>query len=238
MQYLAVQGQGDPNQEGGEYKQDLQLLYSLAYTIKMSKKGSHQIKDYFDFVVPPLEGFWWQDGVEGIDYAHKEKFNFISCIRMPDFVTDDVLTWTKKEAAVKKGLDFSPVKLLTLTEGKCVQIMHHGSYDDEPATIDKMHQFITENNLKLDFSDKRRHHEIYLSNPQRTKLENLKTIIRLPVKEKKMKNDQKVTPRLVMAILSAGMLSFLGILDETATTRSEELGEGKSFKVTGGETDR
>ena len=189
MQYLAVQGQGDPNQEGGEYKQDLQLLYSLAYTIKMSKKGSHQIKDYFDFVVPPLEGFWWQDGVEGIDYAHKEKFNFISCIRMPDFVTDDVLTWTKKEAAVKKGLDFSPVKLLTLTEGKCVQIMHHGSYDDEPATIDKMHQFITENNLKLDFSDKRRHHEIYLSNPQRTKVENLKTIIRLPVKEKKMKND-------------------------------------------------
>ena len=189
MQYLAVQGQGDPNQEGGKYKQDLQLLYSLAYTIKMSKKGSHQIKDYFDFVIPPLEGFWWQDGVEGIDYAHKEKFNFISCIRMPDFVTDDVLTWTKKEAAVKKGLDFSPVKLLTLTEGKCVQIMHHGSYDDEPATIDKMHQFITENNLKLDFSDKRRRHEIYLSNSQRTKVENLKTIIRLPVKEKKMNND-------------------------------------------------
>lgn len=155
----------------------------------MSKKGTHQIKDYFDFVVPPLEGFWWQDGVEGIDYAHKEKFNFISCIRMPDFVTDDVLTWTKKEAAVKKGVDFSTVKLLTLTEGKCVQIMHHGSYDDEPATIDKMHQFITENNLKLDFSDKRRRHEIYLSNPQRTKVENLKTIIRLPVKEKKMNND-------------------------------------------------
>lgn len=99
------------------------ILYSLAYTIKMSKKGSHQIKDYFDFVVPPLEGFWWQDGVKGIDYAHKERFNFISCIRMPEFVTDEVLAWAKKEAAIKKGLDFSPVKLLVLTEGKCVCIM-------------------------------------------------------------------------------------------------------------------
>ncbi len=89
----------------------------------MSKKGSHQIKDYFDFVVPPLEGFWWQDGVKGIDYAHKERFNFISCIRMPEFVTDEVLAWAKKEAAIKKGLDFSPVKLLVLTEGKCVCIM-------------------------------------------------------------------------------------------------------------------
>lgn len=112
MQYLAVQGQGDPNQEGGEYKQGLQLLYSLAYTIKMSKKGSHQIKDYFDFVVPPLEGFWWQDGVEDIDYAHKEKFNFISCIRLPDFVTDDVLTWTKKELQLRRGWIFHQLNYL------------------------------------------------------------------------------------------------------------------------------
>ncbi|GMM17449.1 hypothetical protein LAYK3_05640 [Lactobacillus amylovorus subsp. amylovorus] len=133
-------------------------------------------------------------------------------------MTDEVLAWAKKESAIKKGLDFSSVKLLTLIEGKCVQIMHHGSYDDEPATITKMHQFIAKNDLGLDFSDQRRHHEIYLSNPQRTKLENLKTIIRLPVKEKKMKMTKKVTPRLVMAILSAGMLSFLGIFDETATS--------------------
>lgn len=184
MKFIAVQGKGNPDSGDGEYQQDLQLLYSLAYTIKMSKKGTHKIKDYFDFVVPPLEGFWWQDGIDGVDYAHKEKFNFISCIRMPDFVTKDVFEWAKKEAAAKKNLDFSLVKLMTMTEGKCVQIMHVGSYDDEPATIDKMHQFIATNDLELDFSDQRRHHEIYLSNPQRTKKENLKTIIRLPVKKK------------------------------------------------------
>ena len=118
MKYLAVRGHGDPNQENSEYKKAIEKLYAVAYTIKMSKKGTYQIPDYFNFVVPPLEGLWWQDGITGIDYAHKEKFNFISYIRMPDFVTDDVLTWTKKEAAVKKGLNFSPVKLLTLTEGK------------------------------------------------------------------------------------------------------------------------
>lgn len=184
MKYLAVQGKGDPNNVDGEYQHDLQLLYSLAYTIKMSKKGTHKIKDYFDFVVPPLEGFWWQDGVQGVDYAHKEKFNFISCIRMPEFVTKEVFEWAKKEATTKKGLDFTPVKLITMTEGKCVQIMHVGDYDSEPATIAKMHEFIATNDLELDFSDERRHHEVYLSNPQRTKRENLKTIIRLPVKEK------------------------------------------------------
>ncbi|RVU70589.1 MULTISPECIES: GyrI-like domain-containing protein [Lactobacillus] len=184
MTFLAVQGHGDPNQVDSDYQQKLQLLYSLAYTIKMSKIGSHRIQNYFDFVVPPLEGFWWQAGVSGVDYAHKEKFNFISCIRMPDFVTLEVLVWAKEEAAAKKGLNFAPVKLLTMTEGKCVQIMHLGDYDAEPATIAKMHDFIKANNLALDFSEKRRHHEIYLSNPQRTKRENLKTIIRLPVKEK------------------------------------------------------
>lgn len=184
MTYIAVQGKGDPNIEGSEYKQSIQLLYSIAYTIKMSKMGTHKIKDYFDFVVPPLEGFWWQNGVQGVDYNHKEKFHFISCIRMPDFVTQDVFKWAKKEATTKKGLDFTPVKLITMTEGKCVQIIHVGDYDAEPTTIEKMHQFIVKNNLELDFSDQRRHHEIYLSDPRRTKRENLKTIIRLPVKEK------------------------------------------------------
>ena len=183
MQFIAVQGKGDPNIEGSEYKKSIQLLYSIAYTIKMSKKETHKIKDYFDFVVPPLEGFWWQKGIQGIDYEHKEKFQFISCIRMPDFVTEDVFNWAKQEATKKKKMDFSKVQLVSLTEGKCVQIMHDGSYDDEPATIRKMHDFITRNNLKLDFSTKRRHHEIYLSDPRRSKKENLKTIIRLPVKD-------------------------------------------------------
>lgn len=184
MKYIAVRGQGDPNAEDSEYKQSIQLLYSVAYTIKMSKMGPYRIKDYLDFVVPPLEGFWWQKGVNGIDYAHKERFHFISCIRMPDFVTQDVFDWAVREATEKKNLDFSKVELISIAEGKCVQVMHVGDYDDEPETIEKMHRFIDKNVLQLDFSEKRRHHEIYLSDPRRTRRENLKTIIRLPVKGK------------------------------------------------------
>lgn len=182
MIYIAVCGKGDPNKVDGEYKQAIQLLYGVAYTIKMSKKGTHKIKDYFDFVVPPLEGLWWQDGNVGIDYMHKEKFEFISMIRMPDFVTQDVLDWAIKEASEKKDGDFFKVKLITLEEGKCVQVMHVGSYDDEPATIEKMKEFAEQNGMEPDYSDKRRHHEIYLSDPRRTKVENLKTVIRIPVK--------------------------------------------------------
>lgn len=182
MTYIAVRGKGDPNATDGEYKQAIQLLYGVVYTIKMSKKGTHKIKNYFDFVVPPLEGLWWRDGNAGIDYAHKEKFEFISMIRMPDFVTQDVLDWATKEASEKKDGDFSKVKLITLDEGKCVQVMHVGSYDDEPATIEKMKEFADQNGVKPDYSDKRRHHEIYLSDPRRTKVENLKTVIRIPVK--------------------------------------------------------
>ena len=182
MTYIAVRGKGDPNATDGEYKQAIQLLYGVAYTIKMSKKGTHKIKNYFDFVVPPLKGLWWRDGNAGIDYAHKEKFEFISMIRMPDFVTQDVLDWATKEASEKKDGDFSKVKLITLDEGKCVQVMYVGSYDDEPATIEKMKEFANQNGVKPDYSDKRRHHEIYLSDPRRTKVENLKTVIRIPVK--------------------------------------------------------
>jgi hypothetical protein len=182
MTYIAVRGKGDPNQPDSEYKKTIQLLYGVAYTIKMSKKGTHKIKDYFDFVVPPLEGLWWQDSNVGIDYAHKEKFEFISMIRMPDFVTQDVLDWAIKEASEKKNGDFSKVKLITWDEGKCVQVMHFGSYDDEPATIEKMKKFADQNGVEPDYSDKRRHHEIYLSDPRRTKVENLKTVIRIPVK--------------------------------------------------------
>ena len=138
MKYIAFRGKGDPNPEDSEYKKANQLLYGGTYTIKMSKKGDHQIKDYFDFVVPPLEGLWWQENTTGIDYAHKENFEFISMIRMPEFVTQEVFDWAIEEASKKKDGDFSKVELITLEEGKCVQVMHVGSYDDEPATIEKM----------------------------------------------------------------------------------------------------
>ena len=182
MQFITASGHGDPNQEGGQYQQCLQQLYTVAYTIKMSKMGSHEIADYFDFVVPPLEGFWWQPGVKGVDYSHKERFHFISAIRMPDFVTPDVLAWTVEEAARKKKVDCSAVQLTTITEGKCAQIMHVGPYDDEPATIAKLQQFVDDQGLQLDYSDQRHHHEIYLSDPRRVKPERMKTVIRIPVK--------------------------------------------------------
>ena len=184
MNYLAVRGHGDPNEEGGEYKEAIGLLYSIAFTIKMSKKGNHQIEGYFDYVVPPLEGFWWQDGVAGIDYAHKENFNWISVIRLPDFVTKEDFDWAIEEAARKKKTDFSKVEFLQVDEGLCVQCMHIGSYDDEPATVELMHQFMTEQGYELDINDTRRHHEIYLSDARKVAPEKLKTVIRHPIKRK------------------------------------------------------
>lgn len=184
MNYLAVRGHGDPNEEGGEYKEAIGLLYSIAFTIKMSKKGNHQIEGYFDYVVPPLEGFWWQDGVAGIDYAHKENFNWISVIRLPDFVTKEDFDWAIEEAARKKKTDFSKVEFLQVDEGLCVQCMHIGSYDDEPATVELMHQFMTEQGYELDINDTRRHHEIYLSDARKVTPEKLKTVIRHPIRKK------------------------------------------------------
>ena len=130
MNYIAVRGQGDPNQEDGEYKQSIGLLYGIAFTIKMSKMGDHRIDGYFDYVVPPLEGFWWQDGIQGIDYAHKDAFQWISVIRLPDFVTADDFAWAVEEATRKKKTDFSKAEFLTYDEGLCVQCMHIGSYDE------------------------------------------------------------------------------------------------------------
>ena len=182
MKYISVRGQGDPNLPDSEYKHSIQSLYSVAYTIKMSKKGPHQIPGYFDFVVPPLEGFWWQEGSQPIDFTRKDRFHFISCIHMPDFVDSATFDWAVQTAGTKKQLDLTGVKLLTLTEGRCAQIMHVGVYDDEPATIAKLTQFVTDNNLQCDYSATRRHHEIYLSDPRRTKPENRKTVIRIPVK--------------------------------------------------------
>ena len=182
MNYISVRGKGDPNAEDGEYKQSIAMLYAVAYTIKMSKKGTHSIKGYFDFVVPPPEGLWYQEGVHGIDYAHKENFSWVSMIRLPDFVTEQDFTWALEEASRKKNIDLSKVEFLTLHEGLCVQCMHMGSYDDEPATVIKMHEFMEHEGYSLDISESRLHHEIYLSDPRKTAPEKLKTVIRHPIK--------------------------------------------------------
>ena len=183
MNYIAVRGKGNPNEEDGEYKKSIELLYGIAYTIKMSKKGDYKIEGYFDYVVPPLEGFWWQENVDGIDYSHKENFQWISVIRLPDFVTKADFEWATEEATRKKKMDFSKVEFLTLEEGLCVQCMHSGSYDDEPATVAAMDKFIADNGYKNDISDTRRHHEIYLSDARKAAPEKLKTVIRHPIKK-------------------------------------------------------
>lgn len=183
MNYIAVRGKGNPNEEGSEYKETIGLLYAIAFTIKMSKKGSRLIEGYFDYVVPPLEGFWWQEGVKGIDYSRKEDFQFISVIRLPDFVTKEDFAWAVEEATVKKKKDFSKVEFLTYDEGLCVQCMHIGSYDSEPETVQTMHDFMESQGYILDINGKRLHHEIYLSDARRVAPEKLKTVIRHPVKE-------------------------------------------------------
>lgn len=187
MNFAAVSGSGDPNDENGDYQKAIGLLYGIEYTIKMSKKSGHQPDGYFDFVVPPLEGLWEQDGADsniGIDYAHKERFRWISMIRLPDFVTKEDFEKAKEEAAKKKKTDFSAVEFFSYDEGLCVQCMHIGSYDDEPRTIELMHAFMEENGYVTDISEIRRHHEIYLSDARRTAPEKLKTVIRLPVTKK------------------------------------------------------
>ncbi len=183
MNFLAVRGKGDPNEEGGAYKESIGSLYSVAYTIKMSKLGSHKLEGYFDYVVPPLEGFWWQEGVQGVDYSRKEDFQWISLIRLPDFVTKEAFEWACGEAAWKKGKDFSNVEYLTYTEGLCVQCMHVGPYDEEPATLEKMMTYVREKGYGSDFSIGRYHHEIYLSDVRKCRPKNLKTVIRHPIKK-------------------------------------------------------
>lgn len=183
MNYIAVRGQGNPNEEGGEYKQAIGLLYGIAFTIKMSYRGSHKIDGYFSYVVPPLEGLWWQEGVAEIDYSHKEAFQWISMIRLPDFVKKEVFDWAVAEATQKKQTDYSKVEFFTYEEGLCVQCMHIGSYDNEPATIEAMEQMAQENGYEIDISGKRFHHEIYLSDPRRAAEEKLKTVIRHPIRQ-------------------------------------------------------
>ncbi len=182
MNFVAVRGCGDPNAEGGEYKAAMGLLYGIAFTIKMSKLGDHRIDGYFDYVVPPLEGLWWQEGARGIDYAHKESYRWISLIRLPDFVTRADFDWAVAEATQKKKLDFSRAELLTYHEGLCVQCMHVGTYDDEPATVARMEDYLREQGYEAELTAERPHHEIYLSDPRRVAPERLRTVIRHPIR--------------------------------------------------------
>ena len=183
MNYIAVRGKGDPNEEGGAYKAAIGVLYAIAYTIKMSKMGDHRIEGYYDFVVPPLEGFWWQDGVDGVDYTDKSAFNWISVIRLPDFVTKEDFDWAVAEATRKKKLDCSMAEFLTIDEGECVQIMYLGAFDDEPATVAIMDAYLEAGGYENDFTANRLHHEIYLSDARKVAPEKWKTVIRHPVRK-------------------------------------------------------
>ena len=180
MNYIAVRGKGNPSDEDGEYKKTLELLYGVAYTIKMSKKGDHRIEGYFDYVVPPLEGLWWSEKGD-VDYTHKEDFRFVSMIRLPDFVTKEDFDWAIAEAACKKKKDFSKVEYFHYEEGLCVQCMHLGPFDMEPETVEKMKNFAAEQGLSIALDNTRRHHEVYLSDPRKTAPDKLKTVIRCPV---------------------------------------------------------
>lgn len=181
MNYLAVRGKGNPNEEGGAYKQALEQLYGIAYTLKMSYKSEYRIEGFFEYVVPPLEGLWWAENGE-IDYADKEGFCFISMIRLPDFITEKDVQWAIREATRKKKMDFSLVEFFRYDEGLCVQCLHIGSYDDEPETIKSMEEFARSQGYEIAIDDIRRHHEIYLGDPRKTPVDKLKTVIRYPIR--------------------------------------------------------
>ena len=181
--YIAVRGKGNPNQEGGAYHKAVEILYAIAYTIKMSYKSSYKIEGFFEYVVPPMEGFWWQEGVEGVDYRNKDSFNWISVIRFPDFVTKNDFDWAVAEATKKKKLDCYTAEFLTINEGLCVQIMHIGPFDDEPATIAIMDKYLDEIGYINDMTDTRLHHEIYLSDVRKVEPSKWKTVIRHPIKK-------------------------------------------------------
>ena len=182
INYIAVRGNGDPNETGGAYQQAVGVLYAVAYTLKMSYKTDYKINGFFEYVVPPLEGFWWQDDIHGVDYSNKSAFNWIAVIRLPDFITRQDFEWAVATATRKKGMDCSAAEFLPVEEGMCVQIMHIGSYDSEPETVAVMDEYLAHNGYVNDMADGRFHHEIYLSDPRKCSPENMKTVIRHPIK--------------------------------------------------------
>lgn len=181
--FIAVRGKGNPNEQGGPYQQAIGILYAVAYTLKMSYKTDYKIEGFFQYVVPPLEGFWWQDDAEGADYSNKSSFNWISAIRLPDFVTKEHFQWAVRTATVKKKTDCAPAEFLTIDEGLCVQIMHLGPYDQEPETVALMDAFLQENGYENDMNPERLHHEIYLSDPRKAPPEKWRTVIRHPIRK-------------------------------------------------------
>ncbi len=183
VNYIAVRGKGNPNEVDGAYQKAISVLYAIAYTLKMSYKTDYKIDGFIEYVVPPLEGFWWQDDVEGVDYTDKSAFNWISVIRLPDFISEKDFVWAVETATKKKKLDCSAAEFLTLEEGLCVQIMHLGSFDDEPATVALMDSYLAENGYVNDFTDTRLHHEIYMSDARKVAPEKWKTVIRHPIKK-------------------------------------------------------
>ena len=184
VNYIAVRGKGDPNEEGGAYQAAVGVLYAIAYTLKMSRKGDHRIDGYYDFVVPPLEGFWWQEGTAGVNYSDKSAFHWISVIRLPDFITKADFDWAVETATKKKKLDCSAAEYLTIDEGECVQIMHLGPFDDEPATVALMDAYLEQNGYAGDLNENRLHHEIYLSDARKAAPEKWKTVIRHPIRKR------------------------------------------------------
>ena len=184
MNYIAVRGKGNPNEKEGAYQQAIGILYAIAYTIKMSYKGEHKIDGFFEYVVPPLEGFWWQENVAGVDYSNKDTFNWISVIRLPDFVTKEDFNWAVDAASRKKKIDCSLAEFLTINEGLCVQVMHIGPFDDEPATVAIMDNYLEQHGYVNDITSTRLHHEIYLSDARKVAPEKYKTVIRHPIKKK------------------------------------------------------
>ena len=186
--YIAVRGKGNPNEIDGAYQKAISILYAVAYTLKMSYKTEHKIEGFFEYVVPPLEGFWWQDNVDGIDYADKAAFNWISVIRLPEFITQKDFEWAVKTASEKKKLDCSSAEFLTVDEGLCVQIMHIGALDDEPQTVTLMDEYIAQNGYENDITESRLHHEIYLSDARKVAPEKWKTVIRHPIKRSRQQS--------------------------------------------------
>lgn len=182
--YIAVRGKGNPNDPEGEYVKSIQLLYGVAYTLRMSYKTDYKIEGFFEYVVPPLEGFWWQENIKGVDYSNKDTFRFISIIRLPDFITTEDFNWAVETATRKKGIDFSKVEFMTYDEGLCVQCMHIGPFDNEPETVEKMHKYMEKEGYMLDISDERYHHEIYISDPRKCDLSKQKTVLRHPIRKK------------------------------------------------------
>ena len=186
--YIAVRGKGNPNEIDGAYQKAISILYAVAYTLKMSYKTEHKIEGFFEYVVPPLEGFWWQDNVDGIDYADKAAFNWISVIRLPEFITKKDFEWAVETASEKKKLDCSSAEFLTVDEGLCVQIMHIGAFDDEPQTVTLMDEYIAQNGYENDITESRLHHEIYLSDARKVAPEKWKPFIRQPIKRSRQQS--------------------------------------------------